>query len=636
MKLPQWFWVVLGLSVFLRLILIPNPGFEADISFWKSWGLATLDLGMTGGIKVTNFNYPTPFAYVLGLVVWIYSLFADPHTFNEFWSNTNTLFLFIAKLLPILADFGIAWLLLVIPGLTRNPRLVGGQASSSNTGSRLGGRDDKTQWLYPVLASVYLLNPIALIDGAWWGQVDSLGVFIFLLAFVTALKNKPFLAGVIFMVAMMTKLQNMIYGPLFFLFLYQTSGYNGLIRGVAGATLAFFGLNIEFLLAKNMTRVVGSLTENYDYFPWMSLNAFNLWWIVAGGKGMEVSDKLLAIGIADAKTVGLVLFSSFYLFSMLQQFFSSVIPGLTRNPRLVGGQASSSNTGSRLSGRNDNTIKAFFESLIIVNAAFFLFQTQSHDRYAFPLTVFLLLLAPFYIKQIKILSVFYLLYTVFYSYNLHTALVMNYPNNGIPGLSTLRHPFFTIATSIALLGLFIVFLVSIARNTKRIVIAVAVAMPITILFLGNLPLILKKPVSLTRLSPYINVQGYGQLTKNMPVNAFLGWREWHFLSVQYTFYRKGIGTHSHSRIDVDIGKKFKKFTTDVGIDTEAGPSGSAVFEIYGDNRLLYSSGLVKRFEFPRHADIDVSDVKFMTLITTDGGDGIMDDHTDWLNPTLWP
>lgn len=175
-----------------------------------------------------------------------------------------------------------------------------------------------------------------------------------------------------------------------------------------------------------------------------------------------------------------------------------------------------------------------------------------------------------------------------------------------------------------------------AKSTRPVIWIIPTFLFVMAIIIKNIPLIRNKPVDLTSMSPYIYTQGYGQLMKNMPVNAFQGWREWHFLSVQYAFYRKGIGTHANSRLDFDIGKQFKKFTTDVGIDTEAGATGSSVFEIYGDDRLLYSSGVVKRFEFPRHADVDVSGIRFLTLVTTDAGDGITDDHTDWLNPILYP
>lgn len=560
--------LLIALALFLRVILVFNPGFEADVSFWKSWGLATYDKGIVEGMKVTNNNYPTPFAYTLGSMVWIYSLFKDPHNFNEFWSNTNVLFLGISKLFPILADFGIA---AIIWKITKNR----------------------------LFALFYLFNPLSLMDGAWWGQVDALGVFIFLLALLALLKTKNFLAGVLFMFAMMTKLQNMIYGPIFFLLIFQRTGLTGLTQAVVGALIGFFGLNIEFVLSRNMDRVLASLTENYDYFPWMSLNAFNLWWIVTGAKGMATSDKLNILGLLNAKTVGLLLFSSMYLFAMLRQFLSN----------------------------EKTTLRSFFESLIIVNAAFFLFQTQSHDRYAFPLSVFLLLWAPF-IKNFKLFTVCYVLFTLFYSYNLHTALIWNYPQNGlpIPTWSAL-----TMITSVVLLSLFGVFLTRLKYWIFPFVVT-AIA-----LFMLNIPLLQKKPISLTKYTPYISEQSYGQRQTNRSVqSSFGGPNGWTRLSVQYAFYKTGIGTHANSKHVFDINGKYKTFTTDFGIDTEAGTKSSAIFEIYGDNTLLFRSEKMGRFDLPKHADVHIQGVKKLSLITTDAGDGNYDDHTDWLNPILWP
>ncbi|MBI3577106.1 NPCBM/NEW2 domain-containing protein [Candidatus Gottesmanbacteria bacterium] len=593
--IPRWFWVVLFFALLFRLILIPNPGFEADVSFWKSWGLAVVDMGIIKGVAITNSNYPTPFNYVLGGMVAIYKLFADPHNFNEFWSNTNVLFLAISKAFPVLADFGIAGIIIFL------------------IKSRLGF----------FLASIYLLNPVSLIDGALWGQIDSLGLFIFLLAFVAVVKKRPMLAGVIFMASMMTKLQNMIYGPLFFLFIWQTLGYEGLIRSISGATLAFFGLNVEFLLTHNMSRVVASLTENFDYFPWMSLNAFNLWWIVSGAKGMQVSDKLLALGIANAKTVGLVLFSSVYLFAILRQF---VIRG-------------------GLGKTQGHPLRIFLESLILVNAAFFLFQTQSHDRYAFPLSVFLLLWAPFALRQKAngkwqkwdfLFPFSFFLFTIFYFYNLHTALVFNYPLNGLPILSALTHPAITIITSVVLLGLFGIFLVFVARQSHWLVSTIPLLALFALLTVKNLPLITKSPVSLTKFTPYVSEQDYGRPVINMPVGAYFGFNKQAFLSDQYAFYGVGIGTHARSFFNYDIGSHFKKFSTDYGIDTEAGEKGSVVFEIYGDGTLLHRSPKQGRFDLPGHAEVDITGVKILGLVVTDAGDGNTDDHADWLNPKLFP
>jgi len=650
--------LLVALAIFLRILLIFNPGFEADISFWKSWGLATYDKGIVEGMKVTNNNYPTPFAYTLGSMVFFYNIVADPHNFNEFWKNTNILFLAISKAFPIIADFGIAFLIVYIgkfaPHLgfpkTRNRKALAPQVANAGLPDIFGLS------FYEAASILYLLNPIALIDGAWWGQVDSLGLFIFLCSILLALSKRPFMAGLIFMLSMMTKLQNMIYGPVFFLFVWQLAGYNGLIRAVAGATIGFMGLNIEFFLTKNMNRVLASLTENYDYFPWMSLNAFNLWWIVTGGRGMQISDKIAVLGMLNAKTVGLILFSSLYLFSVVRQFLSGFLPyqksrSMYHEKNIANKKYDTDNTKQQSKHATDkrHVLQTFLESLIIVNAAFFLFQTQSHDRYAFPLIVLLLLWLPFYLtsqtnetdkrKSFSLFSIFYLLFTAFYFYNLHYALVINYPANGLPFLSNLTQPVVSMSTAFVLLSLFGIFLFTLirqSRSTYYVFGGTGILCIGALLFL-NKPLMTKQPVSLTKVTPYISEQTYGTRQTNRSVQSSFGNpNKWNRLSVQYVFYRNGFGSHANSKYVFDINGVFQTFTTDYGIDTESGTKASATFEIYGDGKLLYQSPKMGRFDLPKHISVSISGVKSLMLKTTDAGDGNYDDHTDWLNPKLWP
>ncbi|HCM82764.1 TPA: hypothetical protein DIS60_05375 [Patescibacteria group bacterium] len=759
----------------LRIFLIPNRGFEADIAFWKSWGLSALDNGVVVGIGVTNNNYPAPFSYVLGFLAFLYRLFANPHIFDSYWNSGNVLFLLIAKLPSILADLGIAGILLYIGHrVNKNMDVVRWgtpvehpqsrnvlvrtiyniqkvfmwsedvNTSDAERGTRTSDGGRRTTQSFPplsfhfyfLLSILYLFNPVSLIDGALWGQVDSLGVLIFMAAVILAASDKPILAGAVYTLSMMTKLQNMIYGPLFFLLLWQLGAFQGLVRGIIGAVSAFFFLNMEFLLKKNMSTVMESLTSNYDYFPMMSLNAFNLWWIAAKGAGMQMSDKLLSIGIINAKTTGLLLFSSGYLLAgvtmvketMKKMFVkrtvadeknyylenktgdpstpsielrtSSLRVNARRGTPVEHPQSrnvlvrtiyniqkvfmwsedvntSDAERGTRMSDRgkradrdiqhtnykNDGSNNFFYEqqrsdilfhfftALIIVAFSFFLFQTESHDRYAFPVSVFMLIWGIFYVhrtntekmrtfwwktRTFRIFIIGYIVFSILFFLNLHTALSYNYPHNSIPALLLLRNPGFTIPISILQISFFFFFLY-IARRTIKLG-----AFLIAILFFGgtclmmNLPLLTKSPVSLTRLTPHTSQQGFGSRVTDMPVNAAGPSKNWNRLSVQYSFYKKGIGTHANSFIVYDVNGLFKRFTADIGIDTEAGAQGSVVFKIYGDDRLLYQSDLVKRFEYPRHADIDITGVKKFALIVEDGGDGINDDHADWLRPTLWP
>lgn len=620
---PAHIHIILAVGLLFRLVLIPSPGFEADISFWKSWGLAVRDYGIVKGLPLTNFNYPTPFGYMLGFMAHVYSFFADPHNFDQFWKNTNVLFLAVAKAPSILADFGIFAIMVWIGKHTKRLNFP-----------------PLSLRIYYLLATIYILSPLPMFDGALWGQVDSVGVFLFLLANVFVWRKQPLLGGIFYMVSMMTKLQNLIYGPAFFLFIWQYLGYTGFVRAVAGAVFTFIGLNIEFILARQMYRVAGDLTGNYDYFPWMSLNAYNVWWIVAKAHGMQISDKLSVIGIASAKTVGLYLFSSTYLLACLQMLKGKFLP-----PNTPKKQSTELDEQSLAIVQKD-LIFRYMSALIIVCAGFFLFQTQSHDRYAFPIAVFMLLWAPFWISidlKAKIQElrtykflVIYMLFTVLFFYNIHNAMIANYPKNGIPLLGILNIPPLTIAASYAQIGLFLYFLYIIRAYITTQIFLVSTGVWILLIIMVNKSLILGKPMPITDLTPITSITGYGRRQENMPVNASFGIKNWGFLSVQYAYYKHGIGTHAPSREVYDINRQFRTLSTDMGVDTNGGPQGSVIFSVYGDGKQLYQSELIKRYEFPRHATIDITGVKTLELSISDGGNGNIDDHANWLNTYLIP
>lgn len=636
--------LIFATAVLLRVAFIPNPGFEADVSFWKGWGLAAADKGVVWSILNTNNNYPTPFAYTLGAMTTIYRLLGgDPHNFNEYWTNTNLRFLIASKIFPIMADFGIALLFLWIGSrfgsLFKSSDVRSTDTETKNNTSRFQLLHSnvrlpligKIPTLFGLLATMYLLNPVTIMDGAWWGQVDSLGVIVFLLAFVALLYKKPFLAGFIFMASMMTKLQNMIYGPLFFVLIWQQFGFTGMLQAVAGAITGFFGLNIEFLSAKQMSRVVGSLSNNYDYFPWMSLHAYNIWWIMSGGKGMQMSDKIMTIGIATAHKVGTILFSTTYLLALLQL----VLPVLQR---MIQPWKTRSQEALSENGLTSTSILHFFLGLVIINAGFFLFQTQSHERYAFPAMVFLLFLIPYLEgKRRKIFLAVYCLLSVLYFYNLHTAFGVNYPDDVFPflkGFFLTAGPTMTVAAIFNII--FLGFLGFYRKELKIIPLAASAGFFVMMLIAANGKYILKQPMYLSDLAPTATFQGFGQRMKDMPVNASYGVKSWAWLSDQYVFYHHGIGTHAVSEIRYDIGRRFSTLTTDYGIDTEAGTGASATFEIWGDGKQLFSSPMMGRFDMPKYAKVDISGVKQLVLITRDGGDGNRDDHTDWLNTKLYP
>ncbi len=89
--------------------------------------------------------------------------------------------------------------------------------------------------------------------------------------FIVKIAKKPNIASIVFTVAWLMKWQNIIFTPIFYLYIYRK----------------------------------------------YSLNAFNGWWLVSGLDGMKISDKTLVLGVIDAKqfilSSALVTLSFFHL-----------------------------------------------------------------------------------------------------------------------------------------------------------------------------------------------------------------------------------------------------------------------------------------------------------------------------------
>ncbi len=104
------------------------------------------------------------------------------------------------------------------------------------------------------------------------------------------------------------------------------------------------------------------------------------------------------------------------------------------------------------------------------------------------------------------------------------------------------------------------------------------------------------------------------------------------ISVLGQVYGTGIGVASPSTIRYYLGKQCRTLTGVVGLDDavrNVGPEGAtATFEIKGDGKVLFDSGLLTR-DATRAIDVDLANVRVLDLIVGDGGDGGYNDRADW-------
>lgn len=103
------------------------------------------------------------------------------------------------------------------------------------------------------------------------------------------------------------------------------------------------------------------------------------------------------------------------------------------------------------------------------------------------------------------------------------------------------------------------------------------------------------------------------------------------LTVQGVVYERGIGTHSISRMLLDLGGEAVSVSGMVGADDKNLFAQKLQFKVVGDKKELWRSGVMRRGDAPKEFDIDLSGVEKVLLLVEECGDGIMYDHADWLN-----
>ncbi|MBS1604701.1 MAG: NPCBM/NEW2 domain-containing protein, partial [Bacteroidetes bacterium] len=96
-------------------------------------------------------------------------------------------------------------------------------------------------------------------------------------------------------------------------------------------------------------------------------------------------------------------------------------------------------------------------------------------------------------------------------------------------------------------------------------------------------------------------------------------------------YERGIGTHSISRLLIDLQGKALSFSGWAGADDLNDFGGNMEFELIADERLLWTSGILHKGMPAVPFCVGLQGVHQLALLVKEGGDGIMYDHADWLD-----
>ncbi|MBC7330012.1 NPCBM/NEW2 domain-containing protein [bacterium] len=145
---------------------------------------------------------------------------------------------------------------------------------------------------------------------------------------------------------------------------------------------------------------------------------------------------------------------------------------------------------------------------------------------------------------------------------------------------------------------------------------------------GELPYeYLEKGIYLDSLEPVEARQDWGELRRNASVQG-------NPMQIGSRIFSRGLGTHANSRIVYKLGGRYKRFTAYVGADKEV-VGNTVVFEVWGDGRKLWESGVMTVNDGAKMVDLEISGVDILELRVGDAGDGINADHADWAEAILY-
>ncbi|PIT97079.1 hypothetical protein COT77_03385 [Candidatus Berkelbacteria bacterium CG10_big_fil_rev_8_21_14_0_10_41_12] len=355
MKKIYYLYIALALAIFIRLFFLFFPGHVMDINTFVHWGEIIYQKGFFSLYGVNffqNVDYPPLVPYIVSQ--WIKIMpFAD-HAF-------------LFKFFVLVIDLAIVWMIFR-KSLANNVSLV--------------------------LASVAIISLPLAIDGSLWGQVDNLAFLLLIISFGFLIEKKNYLSLLFLIVAILAKPHAMIAVPVYFLFFIK-QGFKKIYLPTL-CSLGFVALLILLFNYFSGGNLLDSFTKVVGRYTMLSLNAFNVWWIIYGAESWNIADTQ-KFGFLTYRQVSEIIFIILFIPIAIRIVKEKVISD-----------------------------KIFLYSALTY-LMFFMFLTEMHERYLYLAVAFLTI---FVLVDKKYKNIYYLLSATFIV-NLILVLQNAFPQFGL-------------------------------------------------------------------------------------------------------------------------------------------------------------------------------------------------------------
>ncbi len=330
-------------GLFLRLVYLPIVAYYGDLEHFASWVYTINRDGMLNfynpifRFATWDRTYPPLSTLLFGAVRVLYGGAPFPAM-----GMREPLYVALLKLAPMLCE-----LLLIVAAyvwLNRRPVL---------------------RWVIPGLLAIY---PGLIATTAWWGQYDATYVLCVVLALVALNRDRPLLAWVFFAVALLFKQPAIVLSPLMLVITFRRYGWRKTLLGIVVSGLVCLAAFAPFMLASGPVPALSPYLNASDVFPYLTNNAWNFWYSLASlnnGKPVHFEDRhyrdaLMIFDLLSYKTAGLLMFGLYGLVIMARMW-------------------------------RDAPKRREFVWAAALFFGFFMFPTQVHERYLYPVAILSLL-----------------------------------------------------------------------------------------------------------------------------------------------------------------------------------------------------------------------------------------------------
>lgn len=352
---------LLLLLISLRLALLFIPSFKIDMTDWQAWASRLVVTTPTSFYAPNYFaDYFPGYLYILWVAGLLYGL---PSHGSSFFTQSFAVYLkFIATC------FDIATTMFIY-------RIVIKQ---------------QAKWAL-VAALLYLGNPAIIFNTSVWGQVDGIVAFFLVLAMYYFFENEqPYKASLIQAFSFLTKPQTIVVFPIIFLDLLRKYNLRLLLKVLVILVVSPIVISLPFFLSNPIFGLFHLFLKSANVYPYTSLFAINFWAIV----GWWQSDTTIWHGLSY-QIWGIIL----YTIALTIVAFP-LVRTKQKNRRVV------------------------YLGCALAALLYFLFPTRVHERYLFPVFVYLVVAVGLYRSKLLLVSYVVLailhllnLWYVYYYYN---------------------------------------------------------------------------------------------------------------------------------------------------------------------------------------------------------------------------